>query len=492
MTNGEAEQTGITIVGLGPGDTGLITRQVWEWLQTTPKICVRTRHHPCVPHLPSGLAVTSFDDIYETAASFEEVYRQIVDRVLELGSQPGGITYGVPGHPFVAEATCPEIVRAAEARGLPVRVMDGLSFIEPTLSALGIDPLPQMVLMDALDLGRLQHPAFPPSMPALITQIYSRQVASDLKLTLMAVYPDEHRVQMVHAAGTDREDVEELMLYEIDRSDQIGLTTCLYLPALGKETAFEAFQELVARLRAADGCPWDREQTHLSLRQHLLEETYETLSALDSEEPASLREELGDLLLQIVLHAQIAAEEGEFTMGDVLKSIHQKIVRRHPHVFGDLAVSNVSGVLANWEKIKETERSQNKQQHANGLLDGVPQTLPSLSQAQELQDRAARVGFDWDNIKPVLDKVREELDEALAATDASELESELGDLLFAVVNFIRWNKVDAESALRQTNLRFRKRYAYIEAAARADGKRLTDMTLAEMDSLWEEAKKGGY
>jgi tetrapyrrole methylase family protein / MazG family protein len=480
--------SGITIVGLGPGDPNQITRQVWEWIQSVSEIYVRSDQHPTVAGLPKNVTVHSFDEYYQSAERFEEVYQRIVERVLALGQRPEGVTYAVPGHPFVAEATSPEIVSRARENGIPVRVMEGLSFLEPTFTALGIDPLPHLTVVDALEVGSAHTPPFPPSAPALIAQIYSRHVASDLKLTLMAVYPDEHPVRLVHAAGTAEEMVEDIPLYEIDRSQRTGLLTTLYLPPLAPETSFESFQEVVAALRAPDGCPWDREQTHASLRKYLLEEAYEVLTALDTEDPAAMQEEFGDLLLQIVLHAQIATEEGEFTMADVIAGISRKLIRRHPHVFGDVQVENVSGVLTNWQRIKEAERRENGEDALKGLLDGVPRALPALSQAQEIQDRAARVGFDWVEITPVIEKVREELDEVLAADSDHARAGELGDLLFAVVNLVRWYKVDSESALRQTNERFRRRFGYVEGQARAAGRSLSDMNLEEMDVFWDQAK----
>jgi len=245
---------------------------------------------------------------------------------------------------------------------------------------------------------------------------------------------------------------------------------------------------VVARLRAPDGCPWDREQTHLSLRPHLLEEAHEALEAIDQEDPASLREELGDLLLQIVLNAQIASENGEFNMADVLEGINRKIIHRHPHVFKDTQLDGVEGVLKNWEILKEAERKENGVDEEKGLLDGAPRSLPALSLAQEYQDRAARVGFDWPSIDPVLQKVHEELGEVDQASNEEELTHELGDLLFAVVNLVRWHKIDAESALRGMNRRFAKRFKYIEQQARKNGQKLSEMSLEEMDRFWEEAK----
>ena len=487
--------SGITLLGLGPGDPSKLTREAWEVLSSADEIWLRTSQHPAVAGLPSTLKVFSFDELYEKGESFEAVYAAIVEKVLELGGRQQGVVYAVPGDPFVAEATCPVIAQRARTLGLPLRIVSGLSFLEPVFAALGLDPYPRLALMDALELSQEHVPAFPPDMPVLIAQIYSQMVAAEVKMTLDAVYPDEHPVRLVHAAGTKDEIVEEIPLYAIDRSPHIGLLTALYVPPLGEGTSFEAFQEIVASLRAPDGCPWDREQTHASLRPHLLEEAYETLAALDSGDPAKMAEEFGDLLLQIVLNAQIASEAGEFGMADVLKGIYDKIIRRHPHVFGDLKIEGVQGILQNWEKLKASERETNGEA-GKGLLDGVPLALPALIQAQEYQDRAARVGFDWPQIEGVLDKIAEEIQEVKEATlkergqaNGEELSDELGDLFFALVNLARWKKVDAESALRATNLRFKRRFAHVEQGAREQGKKVSELSLDEMESLWQEAKR---
>lgn len=479
---------GITILGLGPGNPAQLTREAWDVLTTAEDVWLRTRQHPTVASLPSTLNLYSFDDLYENGDSFEQVYDAIVEKVLELGRRPQGVIYAVPGHPFVAESTAPRIVRLAQDEGLDTVIVEGLSFLEPTFSALGLDPFPRMILYDAMELSMAHVPAFPPNIPVLVAQIYSRLVASEVKMTLNTIYPDQHPVRLVHSAGTPDELVEDLMLYEIDRSEHVGLLTSLYIHPMGEGTAFEAFQEIVAHLRAPDGCPWDREQTHLSLRQHLLEETYEALEAIDSEDLNGVREELGDLLLQIVLHAQIAFEEGEFTINDVIKGIYEKIVHRHPHVFGDTSLNDVVGVLQNWEKLKEQERKDKKQEE-KGLLDGVPVSLPALNLAQEYQERAARVGFDWPVIDGVMEKVVEEIQEIKGATNDSELAEEIGDLFFVLVNLARWKKIDAESALRATNLKFKNRFKFVEQAASHQGRSLSDMTLEEMDVLWDESKR---
>jgi tetrapyrrole methylase family protein / MazG family protein len=479
---------GITLLGLGPGDPDLLTRQAWHLLESCTEIYLRTRQHPVVASLPEHLQIHSFDDLYEKAETFEAVYEQMIEQVLELGRRSQGVVYAVPGHPFVAEATSPEIARRARLEGLPVQVVAGLSFLEPVFTALGLDAYPQTALIDALELAADHIPPFPPTTPALVAQLHSQTIASDVKLTLMAHYPDEHPVILVHAAGTTTEKIENLALYEIDRSPEIGLLTALYIPALGPDTSFEAFQEIIAHLRALDGCPWDRKQTHQTLRSYLLEETYEVIEALDADNPREMREEFGDLLLQIVLHAQIGAEYGEFTMADILKTVNNKIVRRHPHVFGELEIHDAEGVLVNWERLKAEERAENGKSAASAL-DGVALALPALSQAMEYLKRAARVGFDWPDVQGAIGKLEEELTEVYQAESLAERNLEIGDLLFTVANLARWFEVDPESALREANQRFRKRFAFLEMKARQQDRSLSDLSLEEMLDLWTLSKR---
>jgi tetrapyrrole methylase family protein/MazG family protein len=321
----------------------------------------------------------------------------------------------------------------------------------------------------------------------LAAQLFSTELAADVKLTLMNQYPEEHPIRLIHAAGTKDVHVEDLPLHAVDRSRQIAHLTTLYIPPM-IGTGLEDFQETIAHLRAPEGCPWDREQTHLSIRGNLLEEAYETLEALDQEDVEKMKEEFGDLLLQILLHTQIATEAGEFRMADVVRSIDTKIRRRHPHVFGEIQVEDSGEVLRNWEQIKEGERREKSQQE-NGRFDSVPQALPALEQADVYQQRAARVGFDWPDISGVKAKVHEEIAEIEAAATEEERESEVGDLLFAVVNWARWLKVEPETALRVANARFRERFRFMEEKANATGRPLPALSLPEWDELWEAAKK---
>jgi tetrapyrrole methylase family protein / MazG family protein len=358
-----------------------------------------------------------------------------------------------------------------------------ISLVNSTFDALRLTPPSKLTLLEAQTLSSAHFPPTPPDVDTLILGIDSRDLALQVKKVLLANYPAEHKVTI---AADGRKQEEKLS--EFGESD-FSPSTCLYVPSLGEGTSFESFAGIVAHLRAPDGCPWDREQTHQTLRKHLLEESYEALSAIDANDTMGMREEFGDLLLQIVLNAQIASENNDFSMTGIVKNIYEKIVRRHPHVFGDVKLSGVDDVLQNWEKLKEKERGKKKENR--GLLDGVPSILPALSQAQEYQDRAARVGFDWPEIDGVLDKIREEIEEIKQAENLEQVTGELGDLFFVLVNLARWRSVDAESALREANLKFKKRFAHVEHGAKAQGRNLSDMTLQEMDTLWNEAKEKG-
>lgn len=477
----------ITIVGLGPGNPAHLTRQAWEVLVQAHDVYLRTARHPTVAGLPSHLTIHTFDDLYEELTDLTDVYKTIAERIAALGRRPQGVLYAVPGHPLVGEASVQQILTHAREEDLSVQLIEGLSFIEPVLGILGIDGLAGMQLADATDLAAALHPALDPDRPALIGQLYGQRLASEVKLTLMNAYPDDHPVTIVRAAGTGDSNAVAMPLYELDRSQQVDHLTTLYVPPLPQVGGLSSLQQTIARLRAPDGCPWDQEQTHQTLRANLLEETYEVLAALDVDDPEKLSEELGDLLMQIVMHVQIAIEEGTFKFADVIGQIDAKLRRRHPHVFGDLHVPDTAQVLRNWEAIKATERTEQGNAH-HSRLESVPVILPALARAQSLGERAARDGFDWPNLDGVLAKVGEELDELRAVTDDEAQAGEFGDLLFSLTNVARWLDIDAESALRGTCDRFTRRYAKMETLAQSEGARLADLGPVDLESLWTRAK----
>ncbi len=481
----------LTIVGLGPGDIDDLSRKAWRILKQADTVYLRTAQHGCVSCLPqTDTTYYSFDELYENIDEFSEVYATIVKRLLEA-AESADVIYAVPGDPLVGESTTMRLMQQAASKNIEIEIVNGISFIEPMLALLGVDALDGLQLLDGIDMAALHHPPLNPDYPALIGQVYSRQVASNIKLTLMNQYPDDFLVKLIHSAGTQEAQTEALPLYEIDRSHKISVTTSLYIPALGGMSSFEQFQEIIAYLRAPEGCPWDRKQTHLSLRQYLLEEAYEVLEAIDNEDPQQLYEEMGDLLLQIVLHTQIAIDDGEFNMTDVIRHINEKMVRRHPHVFGTTNVDDAEEVTVNWEAIKQQEKAaKGENGKPESLLGSIPKGLPALLQSNQYQTRAATVGFDWDDITPVWAKVEEELQEVREVLDnPDELQKEMGDLFFALVNWSRWLNIEPENALREANKRFARRFAYVEQSA--SEKPMTEYTLAELDVFWDEAKAKG-
>jgi tetrapyrrole methylase family protein/MazG family protein len=486
----------IVVVGLGPGPPEYLTREAWEVLAGARVLYLRTGRHPLISHLPAHLEARVLDACCQQGPDSVQSYAQIVARLLEAPEMP--VYYGVPGHPLIGEATTRLLLQRLGPG--QVRVVAGLSFLEPVCTALGLDPLAQgLQLYDALDLAASEPPFVPPvpldpTRPLLIGQVYDRLTASRVKLALLQHYPDEHPTTVVWAAGVpDQEARWQGPLHELDRSDLRDYLGTVYVPPLPRLAARReaaTLEWICARLRGPGGCPWDREQDHASLRNNLLEECYEVLEALDQGDLGRLREELGDVLLQVYLHAQLAREEGAFAIADVFAGIAAKLIRRHPHVFGSLEVSGSAEVLRNWEVIKAAERTENGKQGAS-LLDSVPATLPALAQAQAIGRRVSRVGFDWARVEEVWTKVEEELAELREAPTRAERAEELGDVLFALVNLARWLDVEAEDALRATNRKFGRRFAWLEETARQRGVSLEQMGISEMDVLWEEAKSRG-
>ena len=357
--------------------------------------------------------------------------------------------------------------------------MNPNDYFQEIITSFGLNILTQLTILQGTGLVGVHIPPFTPGVPALI---YGFAGIDPLLLSkvLTTVYPSDYGIKVMKFDGS--------VLDSILRDLSTENISCVFIPSHGTGSSFTEFQEMIAHLRAPeDGCPWDKEQTHLSLRKHLLEESYEAISAMDEEDSQKMAEEFGDLLLQIVLNAQIGAENKLFTMEDILRGIYDKILRRHPHVFGEVKVDGVSDVLSNWEKIKAGERKNNGMAH-KGVLDGLPAALPALTLAQEYQDRAARVGFDWPEIDGVLLKIKEEIEEINNAHTSIELADEIGDLFFVLVNFARWKKIDSESALREASLKFKKRFKYIEKSAEQAGRSVQSMNLQELDALWNEAK----
>jgi tetrapyrrole methylase family protein/MazG family protein len=467
----------ITIIGLGPGDPSLLTVAARDALAAAPDVWLRTNRHPTVPGLPSGPAYHSFDDIYEREPSFDAVYHAIVARVLDLAARPEGVTYAVPGHPLFGEATVRTLLlRASDATGAPgaaitTRIVPGVSFVDTVAVALGIDPLTDgLLVLDALALdprGR----TFVPHRPTIVAQVYDQRAASAAKLALLESYPPGHPVRIVTATGAANERTIDTTVAALDReASAFDHLATLYVPPLGlvdDTRSFEGLRRIVAQLRNPDGgCPWDLEQTHETLKRYLLEEAYEALEALDAGDPHRLAEELGDLMMQILLHAQVAEDNNEFAIEDVIRNIAEKLVRRHPHVFAGLQVEGADEVLRNWETLKKAERG------GESPLDHVPQSLPALAQAQSLQSRASKAGYPSTPVTPeALTRALRDLTtgtdaDTAIAPGASTAAARLGDLLFALTAYARQHDLDAEESLRLVLRRFRADVAHADNSTR--------------------------
>jgi tetrapyrrole methylase family protein/MazG family protein len=479
----------LAIVGLGPGSVDQLTPEARALLTGGLPVIARTKRHPTVERLPSA-GWRSFDELYDMADDFDALYAAMLGRLRAALAEVGGpVVYAVPGHPLFAEAT----VRAVLAADLPARVVPGLSLLDAAATALRRDPIAEgWQLLDALDLARVVEAdpfaggmlPYSPLRPALICQVYSRRVASAVKLALMRVLPNDHPVTLVQAAGVaGQERILTLPLHRLDRAETaVDHLTSLYAPAQAPLSALRVPQTLAhitARLRAPGGCPWDREQTHRSLAPHAIEEAYEVVEAIEREDPAALAEELGDLLLQVVLHAQLAEEAADFTLEDVVEAISAKLIRRHPHVFGDLSVSGSAEVLRNWDQIKAAERQAKRagEQGSGGageqeggeaeesaveaIFAGIPRSLPALSRAQTVQRRVVRAGQPAPDPAALPATLTAAVDAALAAGDTETRRARLGEALFAAVELARHLGLDAEEALRLATDAYRSR---VEAA----------------------------
>ncbi len=464
----------ITVCGLGPGAHRDVTVATIDALAAADHCYLRTERHPSADLAPSG-AVT-FDSIYDRSDRLDQVYTEIADVLVAAamssphGRRRGGIVYAVPGSPLVLERSVRHL--RADPR-IDVELLPALSFLDTTWARLGIDPVEESVrLVDGHTFAR---DAAGERGPLLVAHTHAQWVLSDLKLAVDA--GPEQRAIVLQRLGTPDESITEVAWPELDRVVEADHLTSIYLPEVTAPVGRELQQliGLVGRLR--QDCPWDRQQTHRSLRPYLLEETYEVLEALDgldgadpspalagdvadsvgvpsdSAVYADLEEELGDLLFQIVFHAELAAESGEFTIADVARTVHDKLVARHPHVFGEVVADDAAAVVSNWERIKKVEKGR------SSIMDGIPAALPSLVLSEQVLKKADRSGAPAD---PEL------VARWLGAVDSIDSETALGRHLLAVVETARRSGLDAESALRSAVTAARSRFVDAESTGGSD------------------------
>ena len=480
----------IKIVGLGPGAKEALTIGTIYEFENNKNIFLRTEKHPTVDYLKEKKIIfDTYDNVYESIGSFDEVYLNIANDLIRKHEKLGDLVYAVPGHPLVAEKSVFNLIELCKENNIEYKIIPAVSFIDAMIESLRIDPIGGLKVIDSFDIG---NQILDKRIGTIVTQVYNQLIASEVKIKLLEQYNDETQIYYVRAAGIkDQESIRRIPLFELDMQEDIDYLTSIYIPKdLKNKKDFNDLLEIIEILRSEDGCAWDREQTHKSLEKALIEESYEVIDAIDQDDDNSLIEELGDVLLQVVFHASIGKEDGYFDISDVIEGICNKMVSRHPHVFkGCNELNSSDEVLVKWDELKKKEKGYSS---LTEEMKGITKGLPALLRAHKVQEKAKKVGFDFDDVSFAINKVKEELKEVIDVYNTENVEKikeEIGDLLFSCVNVARFLKVDEEIALNWTIDKFIKRFDYIERAAKEKNIELTNMNIDEMDKLWEISKK---
>jgi tetrapyrrole methylase family protein/MazG family protein len=475
----------IVVVGLGPGSPDALTVAGQRALAEAERLFVRTRLHPALSSLTARFE--SFDELFDAAESTDELPGQIADRL--MAAQP--CTYAIPGDGSFGDAA----LAVLRDRGVDVRIVPGLAEATAAVAAAGLVASDALQVVDALSVGgtNIDRGFEPnPRYPLVVTGLYSPALLAEVKLSLLEVYPADGSATMVYHPGQLDERVQAISLAQLDRETAAvdHLTSLVVEPVLADFPGGspQNLRAIIAHLRAPEGgCPWDLEQTHLSLKPFMLEEAYEVAEAIEDEDSSHLMEELGDVLLQVYLHAEMADQEGDFSLNDVFRAISEKLIRRHPHVFADITVSDASEVVQNWDALKAAEKAGQPQ--PTSALDGINRTLPGLKLASETARKAEKAGFAWDSRDGALAKVREELDELLGANSVADRREELGDLLWMLAHLAQIDGIDAEDAVRLANRKFTARFQVLERLASEKGwDGLKGRGEAALLDLWRQAK----
>ncbi len=487
----------VVVVGIGPAGVDLLLPAARTAIERIPFRFVRTRRHPALLELErEGHAFHSFDDVYDTAPDLAAVYAAIVDALVEAAVAEGEVLYAVPGNPAVAEHTVVLLRNAAHAGAIDLTVIPGLSFAELAWARAGVDPMRGAHVVDGRAIaGRA---VALPAGPVLIAQCDTPAVLSDVKLELLDTMSADAPVTVLQRLGLADEQVVSVALADLDRTVVPDHLTAVLVHAPGVGAAHEMTRllDLAERLRRPGGCPWDAEQTHHSLTRYLLEEAYEVVEAVEAlpagapggaepvppEAYSALEDELGDLLYQVVFHAVLAEEAGAFTVADVTRGVHDKLVHRHPHVFGDVEADTTADVMRNWEQLKKVE------QGTSSIVANIPPALPSLLYAHKLYRKAASIGLEPGAAPDAIRALARAAD-ALPGATPDTVEAQLGELLAAAVVFARAHGIDAESALRGWAARFRDRFEATEHLAIDRGIDLASASTETVETLWDEAAR---
>lgn len=478
----------IKIIGLGPGNPNALTIGAMEELKKCKNVYFRTEMHPTVEYLKEkDIKFKTYDYLYESSNSFDEVYDKIAKDLIKKNTEDGELIYAVPGHPLVAESVV-NLINLCKENNIKYELIPSVSFIDVMMERLEIDPIEGLKVIDAFDVD---NQILDKRIGTVITQVYSRLIASEVKIKLGQFYNDDTEIIYCRAVGIEgQERIERMPLYELDMQEDIDHLTSVYIPkdVKNKKDIYDLFN-VVNTLRGENGCPWDREQTHDSIKKSMVEESYEVVDAINNDDIDGLIEELGDVLLQVVFHTVIEKEEGYFDFSDIIDGECNKMIFRHPHVFGDTVVKDSKEVVSNWEELKKKEK------HFNSVteeLQAVAKALPALIRAQKVQKKAKKVGFDMEDINEVIEKLKEEFYEVLEVykiNNKAKITEEVGDLLFSCVNLARFLDIDSEEALNNSTNKFIKRFKYIEDEGKKKNIEIEKMNLSEMNKLWNESKK---
>ena len=472
----------IQIIGLGAGSIDDLTIKAYNALNENIPTFVRTERHPIVNELRKKIKIESFDNFFEKFKTFDEVYEKITDNIIEQSRRHKKINYCTAGSPYYGDIVTKKLLNEYKDK-INIIIIDGMSFLDKCIKLSGRSDYKSIKIIDCLEADEY---SFDVNSMNIITQINDEEMASSIKLKLMETYPDTTDVLNIDVLD---EKVINIPLYMLDQEKKYGFSTyfCIMPIDISKKTVYniDNLLRIVKILRGPDGCPWDMKQTHQSIRQHVIEEAYEVVDAIDNDDMDNLIEELGDLLFQVVFHAELGSEDGYFNFNDILNNLCSKMYFRHPHVFGDVKADNADEALESWEASKAEQKKLSS--YTDNLKD-VPKSLSTLSRSFKIQKRAADVGFDWPDAEGAIEKIKEELLEFIDEYknhDEHKMESEFGDLLIALVNLARFVNINPDVALNRTINKFINRFEYIENHAEKD---LKQMTLKEMDELWEESK----
>ena len=472
----------IQIIGLGAGSADDLTVKAYKALSEKIPTFARTDRHPIVNELRKNMDIESFDKYFEEYEDFDEVYENMTLKLIELSKKYGKINYCTAGSPYYGDIVTKKLTNEYKSQ-INTIIIDGMSFLDKCLKLSGFADYNNIKILDCLEADEF---SFDVNSFNVITQVYDLEIASLLKIKLMEIYPEDVNTLIIDVL---EENVKKIPLFMLDQEKNYGFSTyfCILPIEISKNRVYNVnnLLRIVKILRGPDGCPWDKKQTHHSIRQNVIEEAYEVVDAIDNDDVDNLVEELGDLLFQVIFHSELGSEEGYFNFNDVINKLCTKMYFRHPHVFGDVKADNAEEALANWENSKQKEK--NLATYTDNLKN-VPKALSTLSRSYKIQKRAAEVGFDWPDSEGAIEKIKEELQEFIEEynnDNIENMEEEFGDLLFALVNFARFEKINPDIALNKTINKFIDRFEYIEKNSTKD---LKQMTLKEMDELWEESK----